>query len=129
MALTIEVVIDASALLALLNSEPGAELVAEALSTGAASAVNLCEVVAKLCDAGMPEKSIDLVMQPLGIKVPFDNEQAFQAGMLRVATKGAGLSLGDRACLNLAKKLGVPALTADRSWAGIDVGVEIKVIR
>lgn len=125
-----EVVIDASALLALLNAEPGADIVAEALPGGVISAVNLSEVVAKLCEAGMPENAIRQALQPLGLEIePFDEEQAYQAGLLRAATQAAGISLGDRACLSLAKMLGVVALTADRTWAGLSVGATIKVIR
>ncbi len=125
-----ETVIDASALLALLNAEPGADVVAEALPGGVISAVNLSEVVAKLCDAGMPEKTIHQALQPLGIEiVPFDEEQAYQAGLLRTSTQDMGISLGDRACLSLAKMLGVITLTADRAWAGLSVGATIKVIR
>lgn len=125
-----EAVIDASALLALLNAEPGADVVAEALPGGVISAVNLSEVVAKLCDAGMPEKTIHQALQPLGIEiVPFDEEQAYQAGLLRTSTQNMGISLGDRACLSLAKMLGVVALTADRAWAGLSVGATVKVIR
>jgi PIN domain nuclease of toxin-antitoxin system len=111
-----EVVVDASALLALLNAEPGADIVAEALPGGVISAVNLSEVVAKLCEAGMPENAIRQALQPLGLEiVPFDEEQAYQAGLLRAATQTVGVSLGDRACLSLAKILGVVALTADRT--------------
>jgi len=123
-------VIDASALLALLNAEPGADIVAEALPEGVISAVNLSEVVAKLCEAGMPEKAIHQALQPLGLEiVPFDEQQAYQAGLLRTATQDMGVSLGDRACLSLAKMLGVVALTADRAWVGLSVGATIKVIR
>jgi PIN domain nuclease of toxin-antitoxin system len=123
-------VIDASALLALLNDEPGADVVAEALPEGVISAVNLSEVVAKLCDAGMPEKAIHHALQPLGIEiVPFDEEQAYQAGLLRTSTQDFGISLGDRACLSLAKKLGIDALTADRAWTELSIGTTIKVIR
>lgn len=123
-------VIDASALLALLNAETGAERVSEALPGGVISAVNLSEVVGKLCDAGMPEKAIRQVLQPLGLEIePFDEEQAYQAGLLRSATQAAGLSLGDRACLSLAKKLRAAALTADKTWAELSVGATIKVIR
>ncbi len=123
-------VIDASALLALLNAEPGADVVVEALPGGVVSAVNLSEVVAKLCDAGMPEKAIRHAMQPLGLEiVSFDEEQSYQAGLLRTATQDMGISLGDRACLSLAKMLGVTALTADRAWAGLSVGATIKIIR
>ena len=125
-----EVVIDASALLALLNAEPGADVVAEALPQGVISAVNLSEGVAKLCDAGMPEKAIHQALQPLGIEiVPFDEEQAYQAGLLRISTQDLGISLGDRACLSLAKKLGIDALTAGRAWAELSIGTTIKVIR
>ncbi|OGO32660.1 MAG: twitching motility protein PilT [Chloroflexi bacterium RBG_16_56_11] len=125
-----EVVIDASALLALLNAEPGADIVAETLPGGVISAVNLSEVVAKLCDAGMPEKAIHQALQPLGLEIiPFDEEHAYQAGLLRASTQDRGVSLGDRACLSLAKMLGVVALTADKAWAGLSVGATIKVIR
>ncbi len=125
-----EVVIDASALLALLNAEPGADIVAEALPEGVISAVNLSEVVAKLCEAGMPENAIRQALQPLGLEiVPFDEEQAYHAGLLRAATQGMGVSLGDKACLSLAKMMGVAALTADRAWAGLSAGATIKVIR
>ena len=125
-----EAVIDASALLALLNDEPGADVVAEALPQGVISAVNLSEVIAKLCDAGMPEKAIHQALQPLGIEiVPFDEDQAYQAGLLRTSTQNFSISLGDRACLSLAKKLVVDALTADKAWAELSIGTTIKVIR
>jgi len=123
-------VIDASALLALLNAEQGADIVTEALPSGVISAVNLSEVIAKLCDAGMPEKAIRQAIQPLGLEiVSFDEEQSYQAGLLRTSTQDMGISLGDRACLSLAKMLGVVALTADRAWAGLSIGVTVKVIR
>lgn len=125
-----KVIIDASALLALLNGERGADVVAEALPEGVISAVNLSEVVAKLCDTGMPEDVIRRIIQPLGLEIgPFDEEQAYQAGLLSAATHGAGISLGDRACLSLAQRLGVVALTADRTWTRLSVGAAIKVIR
>jgi PIN domain nuclease of toxin-antitoxin system len=125
-----EVVIDASAILALLNAEPGADTVVEALPGGVISAVNLSEVVAKLCDAGMPEKAVRQALQPLGLEiVPFDEEQAYQAGLLRTVTHDMGISLGDRACLSLAKMLGVAALTTDRLWSELSIGATIKVIR
>ena len=125
-----EAVIDASALLALLNDEPGAEVVAEALPQGVISAVNLSEVIAKLCDAGIPEKAVRQALQPLGLEViPFEEEQAYLAGLLRISTQDWGISLGDRACLGLAKNLGIYALTADKAWAELEIGTRIKVIR
>ncbi len=125
-----EMVIDASALLALLNAEPGADVVAEALPGAVISAVNLSEVVAKLCQAGMPENAIRQALRPLGLEVgPFDEEQAYQAGLLRGATQHLGLSLGDRACLSLAQRLGAIALTADRTWVGLSPVAAVKLIR
>jgi ribonuclease VapC len=111
-------VIDASALLALLNAEPGADIVTDALPAGIISTVNLSEVIAKLCDAGMPEKAIRQALQPLGLEImPFDENQSYQTGLLRTSTQDMGISLGDRACLSLAKMLGAVALTADKAWA------------
>lgn len=125
-----EFVLDASALLALLNGEPGEEVVAEAIPDAVISAVNLSEVVARLCEAGMPEGAIRQALLPLALDVePFDEDQAYQAGLLRAATRSAGLSLGDRGCLKLARKLGVPALTADKTWLDLSLGVAVRPIR
>jgi ribonuclease VapC len=125
-----ECVMDASALLALLNGEPGSDIVAEALPVAVISAINLSEVIAKLSDAGIPEKEIRRVLNPLGLTVePFDENQAYRAGILRSSTKIAGLSFGDRGCLGLAKKLGLPVVTADKTWLQLAIGVTIRIIR
>jgi ribonuclease VapC len=125
-----DVVLDASALLALLQVEPGADVVTEALPRAVISAVNLSEVIAKLCAAGMPEKVVHQVLEPLGLEIiPFNSEQAYQAGLLRTATREAGLSLGDRACLSLGKILGREVMTADKSWLKLSLGVTLEVIR
>lgn len=125
------IVLDASAVLALLNAEPGSEIVAQALVTGAAmSTVNLSEVVAKLSEAGMAENTVREAVQLLGIQlVDFDTETAYQAGPLRTATRAARLSLGDRACLALAQRLGVPAITTDRVWETLARGVVVRIAR
>jgi len=126
----VRTVIDASALLVLLNGEPGADIVAQALPGGVMSAVNVSEVVAKLSEFGIPEKAIYQAIKPLGLEViPFSEEQAYNAGLLRTATQNIGVPLGDRACLNLAKMQELTALTADRAWASLSIGVTIKVIR
>ncbi len=124
------VVLDASALLALLNGEDGAEAVAAVLPEAAVSAVNISEVVAKLAEAGMPRKAIRDALQGLPLDVvPFDQEQAYEAGLLRPSTRGIGLSLGDRACLSLALRLALPALTADRTWQQLAGGAKGRLIR
>ena len=122
------VVIDASALLALLQGGSGAEAVADVLPRGAMSAVNLSEVVAKLTERGMPGEAARAALDGLSIDVfPFDREDAYAAGELRRVTRNAGLSFGDRACLALAMRLGV---TADRAWGALtEGGARITVIR
>jgi ribonuclease VapC len=124
-------VLDASALVALLNGEPGASRVAFAVAQGAAiGAINLAEVVTRFSHAGQSEPAIRAHIEPLDLEiVDFDEDLAYRTGMLRPVTRAAGLSLGDRACLALAGRLGLPALTTDRPWASLAVGVTIELIR
>jgi len=124
-------VLDASAVLALLNRESGADRVAEALLGEAAiSAVNLSEVVAKLAELGRGEAEIRNAIDLLGFHVvDLDESGAYESGMLRPATRSAGLSFGDRACLALARRLGAPAMTADRVWGELDLGIAVTMIR
>jgi ribonuclease VapC len=124
-------VLDASALLALLMHEPGTEVVALALATQASmSTVNLAEVVGKLADRGMPETAVRATIDSVQIDVvDFDSDLAYSSGMLRPVTKQAGLSLGDRACLSLARRLGLEVLTADRTWSDLALDVAVRLIR
>jgi PIN domain nuclease of toxin-antitoxin system len=125
-----DAVLDASAILVLLNDEPGAALVAEALDGAVVSAVNLSEVVGKLLQAGMPREEAEDTVGGLGLDVrPFDEGSAWAAGALQMRTRRVGLSLGDRACLALAKELGLPALTADAAWVKVAAGVAVKLVR
>lgn len=124
------VVLDASAILALLNEEPGGDVVQEALAGAVVGAVNLSEVIAKLIENGMPEEEIRTSLGGLGLEIqPFDEEMAMATALLRPKTKKLGLGLGDRACLALGLRLSTPVLTADRTWLGLKVGVEVRVIR
>jgi PIN domain nuclease of toxin-antitoxin system len=127
----IDCVIDASALLALLQDEPGAERTAAALPNAVISSVNLSEVVSKLADRKMPLKLIRKTLAGLDLNVcSFDQDLAYAAGGLRPATTTLGLSLGDRACLALAQHLKFPVLTTDVSWAQVDVAdIEVALIR
>jgi ribonuclease VapC len=123
------VVLDASAVLALLGDEPGAEAVLAALPRATISAVNLSEVVAKLAERGMPADAIRAALDGLDLDPrPFDAEAAYAAGALRPATRAAGLGFGDCACLALAAQLGGEAMTADRAWAAVP-GVRVSVVR
>jgi len=123
-------VLDSSAVLAVVLNEPGAGLVKTGVKGVGISAVNLAEVVSKLSDQLFGKDQIDLIVGGLGLQVaPFDESQAIVAGQLRRATRHLGLSLGDRACLALAIREKAAVITADRSWAGLDLGIEIKVIR
>lgn len=127
-----DAVLDSSAVLAVILEEPGAERVVAYLPGAKLSAVNAGEVAAKLRDLAMPEQTVEAVLAGLQVDIrPHARGDALSAGFLRPATRAAGLSLGDRACLALAASLGLPAITADRSWQSIadEIGVEIAAIR
>ena len=123
--------LDASALLAYLQREPGFEAVREALREGAAiSAVNLAEVAGKLKARGKDPERIVRRLLAMGLEVlPFTLEEALEAGALDPLTRPLGLSLGDRACLAAGKVRGLAVLTADRTWAWVVPGVDVVVVR
>ena len=125
-----DIVFDASALLALIRGEPGADIVASHLGRAAMSSVNVAEVYGRLLREAFRPEEFRRDIEAIGFKLhSFDAEQAFLAGRFEPATRPLGLSLGDRACLALALSLGVPALSGDRRWAGTKVGVEINLFR
>ncbi len=125
-----DVVLDASAVLCLVQGEIGADRVAACIPGALISAVNLAEVVGKLAGAGMPRDDIEGALAGLGLRVAaLDGSSAFAVGLLRPATRSHGLSLGDRACLALGVTTGLAVLTADRAWAAVDVDADIEVIR
>ena len=113
-----EAVLDSSALLALLFDEPGADRVAAVLPDAIVSAINLAETATKLRDRGLDEATVRAALAATGVRiVPFSEDLAWIAAALRASTRGAGLSLGDRACLALAIDRGASAYTADQAWA------------
>ena len=125
-----EWVLDASAVLANLRNETGGNLVLPLMEKALLSAVNLVEVATRLLDVGASATEIEGLPERLRCEVvPFDEELALSAGLLRVQTRHLGLSVGDRACLALALREGLPVLTGDRAWAKLDVGVEVVLIR
>lgn len=125
-------VLDASAILAVLNGEPGQEIVIPALLDALVCAVNLAEVVGALADRGMPADAAYHSATRLGFTtVPLDGQRASAAGALRPLTRTLGLSLGDRCCLALGKERGAAVLTADRAWARLpeELGIRVRNIR
>jgi ribonuclease VapC len=125
-----ERILDASALLAVLLRERGSDFVLDLLPDAVIGAVNLAEVVAKLQERGFPDREIEDGITDLGVPVvAFDEALAVAAGKLRLRTRSAGLSLGDRACLALAATRGAPAVTMDRGWLAVDTGAEVIVAR
>ena len=126
-----KIVLDASAMLAVLNHEPGSEeLPPEMLSSAAASTVNLTEVHTKLVSrGGDPDEAWEDTLSAVDEPVPFTTEQARIAGNLLTQTRVLGLSLGDLACLALGIALDAPVYTTDKSWKNLKIGVRIHVIR
>ena len=125
-------VLDASAALALILEEQGADLVVEALRSGTAmSAVNVAEVAARLRQDGWTESEVGLVFESLGIEVlPFTHEAALLSARLRTVTRRQGLGLGDRAALATGYLERCPVLTSDRVWQRLDLpGIDIRCIR
>ena len=122
-------VLDSSAVLAVLLEEAGADRVESVLPGALLSAVNLAEVISKLCERGMPADEVLIAVAALGVDiVPYDGEQARLTGELRPRTRAAGLSLGDRACLALARLRLLPAMTADAAWLTVSES-EVILIR
>jgi ribonuclease VapC len=126
-----KIVLDASALLAVLNCEPGADrLTPEMLSTATSSTVNLAEVQGKLVSLGLaPVDAWEATLSPIREATAFTIEHAEAAGNLITKTRPLGLSLGDRACLALAMLLRAPVYTADKSWKKLKLGIPIHLIR
>ena len=125
-----DAVLDASAVLALLHREPGGETVRPILPDCAMSTVNLSEVIAKLVENGADPDAAVRLTDVLPLR-PVDHTlaQAQLAGTLRAATRQAGLSLGDRACLALALALDLPVFTTDRAWRDLPLDVDVRLIR
>ncbi len=123
-------VVDASALLALFRQEPGSDVVEVVLERSAISSVNWSEVCRRVGERGVNLKELRADTEALGLAiVAFTTEDAEQAAVLWEPTRRLGLSLADRACLGLARRLGVPALTADRAWLELELGVQVQAIR
>jgi ribonuclease VapC len=127
-------VLDSSALLAVSKGERGAEFVIELINSQdcVISSVNMAEVATRLLDLGLPAHELQRAVTQFGVDViDFNQEQALACAALRTATKSAGLSLGDRACLALAKLMDGVAVTADQAWQDVRIlaGVRVLMVR
>ncbi|MCZ4274899.1 type II toxin-antitoxin system VapC family toxin [Rhodococcoides yunnanense] len=126
-------ILDASAVLAVLNDEPGADVVEQAMSTGGTtmSSANLAEVLGKVVDVGGDVSAVTRALRASGVEiVPLDEADAAVVAALRAVDGGKSLSLGDRCALALAARSRPPVvLTADRAWADLDLPLEVKLIR
>lgn len=123
-------VLDASVVLAVVQGEPGHERILQLAEPGCISTVNLAEARSKLADKGLDAETIELTLGMVRKSVfDFTDDDSKAVAVLRAGTRAEGLSLGDRACLALAQRLGAVALTADKSWSRLSLPVEIQLIR
>lgn len=124
------VVLDASAVLALLYDEPGKEIVLDHALGAQLVSVNLSEILTRVIDKGGDQHEVQALVERLQFEiVAFGKDLAIAAAKLRQATKHIGASLGDRACLAFTASSGLPVLTADQKWAKLDLGLDIRMIR
>jgi PIN domain nuclease of toxin-antitoxin system len=125
-----KIVFDSSAILALLKMESGHEIVSKNLEQAVVSSVNFCEVVSFLSKKTQKQdEMIKFLTETFDCIEDFNIEQAIIAGSFISVTKDYGLSLGDRACLALAKYKNIPVLTADKAWTKLNLGIKIKLIQ
>ena len=124
-------VLDASALLAWLHEEPGQDIVEASINRSVICSVNWSEVLQKIIARGVQEpQNVAVSLEYLGLSViPFTADDAIMAASMWPSGRHVGLSLGDRACLSLARRLGLPALTTDRIWASLSLDIDVRVIR
>ena len=122
---------DASAVLALVHDEPGADEVTQALPGSRLSTVNLAEVVGKLIDADLDASQLQTLLITAGVTIePFLAEDAELAGAMRALPGGRNLSLGDRCCLALTVRSDPPeVLTADRIWTELELPIRVVLLR
>lgn len=128
--MSVSAVVDASALLALLFDEPGAETVSDVISAGACvGTVNLGEVATVLVRNDRdPGEILGHLRDQVAVQ-PFTEADALAVAVLYPRVSGKGLSLGDRACLALAQRLDLPAVSAEHSWNDLPIDIAVRLIR
>jgi PIN domain nuclease of toxin-antitoxin system len=126
-----KILLDTSAIIALIKKEKGYQVVDDILATSAISTVNFSELIAALAREGVSAEDIDSITENIIPDIiPFDHETSIVAGKLITTTNSKGLSLGDRACIATALQLDLPVYTADKIWAELDIpNFKLKLIR
>jgi PIN domain nuclease of toxin-antitoxin system len=125
-----DIILDSSAILAVINQERGADRVLAVADGAMVSALIVAEVVSWMAVRKAPADNIHETIENFKLTVqPFDHSRAIAAGLLVIRTARRGLSLADRACLALAIEFGLPVLTGDRAWKALDLGIDIQLIR
>ena len=109
-------VLDASAVLAFLQGEPGADVVEAALTAGAVcGAANWSEAAQKVIAAGGDWGLAKALLESHEFSVePVTADDGESAA--RRWRREDGLSLGDRLCIALGERLDRDVLTADTAW-------------
>ncbi len=127
----VQVVLDASVILAIMQNETISDSIEEHLSRAMISTINACEILTKLINkAGMTLQEATTALAGFRLQiVPFNHNHFQVAAELSLYTRKWGLSMGDRACLALAKAESLPVLTADQIWSKLDIGIDIRMIR
>ncbi len=124
------IVLDASALMALLLSEPGKEAVAERVAEGAISAVNLAEVLARMARERISSRLLVPKLEALGLSVvEFDQPQAVIVSDIREHARSYGVGLADCCCIALALHRACPVMTTDRVWTRLGFEIDVRLIR
>lgn len=121
---------DASAVLAVLRRERGADIVQQHVRGSLISSVNLAEIFYKTDADGADRERVERALMNMQLlEIPFGRDQAEIVASIYPMTIGSSVGFADRACLALAKSHGIPALTGDHDWLKHDIGVEVLLFR
>lgn len=127
----VKILLDASALIAVMMGESGAEAVERHLDSGVSiTSVNLAETISKLMQYGFSAEELEEVIVESQIQVvPFEKAHALLMPIFQPYIKSHNLSLADRVCLSVAQKNGYIVLTTDTTLAKLALDINVRLIR